>query len=75
MAKSQYHQQYYLDNNLDALIEKTNRRMETLQLLKEIRDINDKLRILRACIGLHAPLEATTMELLAVGGPHQTGEK
>jgi hypothetical protein len=52
MAKSEYHQQYYIDNNLDALIEKTNRRMETLQLMKEIREINNKLRVLRACIAM-----------------------
>jgi len=52
MAKSEYHKQYYLDNNLDSLIEKTSERMQMLKLMKEIREINRKLLILRACIGL-----------------------
>ena len=66
MTKSEYHRQYYVDNNLDELIEKTSRRMEVLKLMKEIRDINNKLRILRASIGLGPTQEATSEELPAV---------
>jgi hypothetical protein len=55
MTKSEYHRQYYIDTKVDELLDKASRRVEILTITKAIRDIDAKLRILNACIGLVSP--------------------
>lgn len=66
MDKAEYHRQYYASHKLDSMIEKTNRRMEILQIMRDIRDIDNKLRVLKASMGLDPAQEATDEELPAV---------
>jgi hypothetical protein len=57
--KTEYHNRYYLENNINRLLNAAEHRVEYLKIQKEIYDIDAKLKILNLVIEMYPPYESS----------------